>query len=127
MKATVLAVTSIFLLVAIVVPQTQHQINLGTLPTGIQIDTPKGIQVPSTAFRGFGLNPGTTPNVSYDPWLKQRADELLSLLGCYLDKNSLANEVAVEQKASLGNTGAIELRIKLLKTLAQKNVRSGCK
>jgi hypothetical protein len=60
-------------------------------------------------------------------WLEQRKEDLLDLLGCYLDKDSLANEVAAEAKGGDDALSVIETRIKLLKTLAQKNVASHCK
>ena len=35
-----------------------------------------------------------TDGSSLDPWLAKQADALLDVVGCYLDKTSLAKEVA---------------------------------
>jgi len=64
---------------------------------------------------------------SLTPWLTHRADELLDIVSCYLDKKSLKNEVALETKASSDPVHLIEVRIKLLKTLASHNAASHCK
>ncbi len=68
-----------------------------------------------------------TPGASLDSWLTQRADELLDVVGCYLDKKSLKDEVALETKTSKDPIHLIEVRIKLLKTLASHNAPSHCK
>jgi uncharacterized protein (DUF4415 family) len=64
-----------------------------------------------------------------DLWPQKQADALLDVISCYLDKPSVDKEVAMELK---GKDGAnprhqIEIRIKLLKTLAKHNATSHCK
>lgn len=64
---------------------------------------------------------------SPDPWLQQQADSLLDIIGCYLGKKSLNNEVALEKKTDSDPKHLIEVRIRLLKTLASHNTASHCK
>ena len=65
--------------------------------------------------------------VSLDAWLKGQADALLDIVQCYLDKSSMQKEVALETKDNSSSTHLIEVRIKLLKTLAMHNAASHCK
>jgi hypothetical protein len=64
---------------------------------------------------------------SGDSWLQQQAGDLLDVVGCYLPKKSLENEVAKETKISKDPKHLIEVRIRLLKTLASHNTASHCK
>jgi len=101
-------------------PQTQHQIDLphfsGTNFPQINVGTGK-VRVP------YIPSEDAMPAL----WLKQRSADLFDLLGCYLDQQSLANEVSAELKNGGEPMNVIETRIKLLKTLARKNVASHCK
>ncbi len=67
------------------------------------------------------------PDGSLDPWLQHQADALLDVVGCYLGKKSLQNEVALETKTNSDPKRLIEVRIRLLKTLASHNTASHCK
>jgi hypothetical protein len=62
-----------------------------------------------------------------DPWLQQQADALLDVVGCYLGKKSLDNEVALETKTDSDPKRLIAVRIRLLKTLASHKAASHCK
>ena len=64
---------------------------------------------------------------SLDPWLQHQADDLLDVVGCYLGKKSLQNEVVLETKTNSDPKRLIEVRIRLLKTLASHNTASHCK
>jgi hypothetical protein len=64
---------------------------------------------------------------SGDSWLQQQANDLLDVVGCYLSKKSLDNEVALETKTNSNIKRLIEVRIRLLKTLASHNTASRCK
>jgi hypothetical protein len=64
---------------------------------------------------------------SLDPWLQHQADNLLDVVGCYLGKKSLENEVALEKKTNSDPKRLIEVRIRLLKTLASHNTASHCR
>jgi len=60
-------------------------------------------------------------------WMQKQADALLEVVGCYLGKKSLDNEVAHETKIDRDPSRLIEVRIRLLKTLANHNTPSHCK
>ena len=64
---------------------------------------------------------------SGDSWMQRQADNLLDVVGCYLPKKSLDNEVAKETKLNKDTKHLIEVRIRLLKTLASHNTASHCK
>lgn len=69
----------------------------------------------------------TKSPIDLNPWLTQQAQSLLDVLGCYLKPPSLKNEVASETKNDSDPKRLIEVRIKLLKTLASHNAASHCK
>ncbi len=68
-----------------------------------------------------------TDGSSLGPWLSKQADALRDLLACYLDETSLVKEMELETKKDKTPTRLIEVRIKLLKTLASHNADSHCK
>jgi hypothetical protein len=103
---------------------TEHQIDVPRV-TDMGVDLPHSTGAwtlgGSSRYKVYALGSASPA------WLQQRSDDLLDLLGCYLDKDSVANEVAAETKNGDDLMNAIETRIKLLKTLAQKKVASHCK
>lgn len=103
---------------------TEHQIDVPHVTDmGVDVPHPTGAWTLGGSPRYKVYAPGSASPA----WLQQRSDDLLDLLGCYLDKDSLANEVSAEAKTGDDLMNAIETRIKLLKTLAQKKVASHCK
>ena len=62
-----------------------------------------------------------------DAWLQKQADALLEVVGCYLPKSALNTEVAMETRTNHDPKRLIEVRIRLLKTLASHNTKSQCK
>jgi hypothetical protein len=71
--------------------------------------------------------PDDTGNSHLNSWLKQQAEELRTLLGCYLSEKSLKDEVALETKDNSDPRHLIEVRIALLKDFAKHNAPSHCK
>ena len=127
MRLTSCALVLLLLAVTSAIAQkqtTEHQID-------VPHDINMGVDLPhSTGAWTLGGSPRYkvyVPGNASPAWLQQRSDDLLDLLGCYLDKDSLANEVSAEAKTGDDLMNAIETRIKLLKTLAQKKVASHCK
>jgi hypothetical protein len=59
-------------------------------------------------------------------WLKQQSDDLLSVVACYLDKDSVDNLTNAETEKQLDVMKSIEVRIKLLSKLAKENSSSHC-
>lgn len=59
-------------------------------------------------------------------WLKQQSDDLLSVVACYLDKDSVDNLTNAETEKQLDVMKSIEVRIKLLSKLAKENTSSHC-
>ena len=66
-------------------------------------------------------------NSHLNSWLKQQAEELRTLLGCYLSEKSLKDEVTLETKDNSDPKRLIEVRIALLKDFAKHNAPSHCK
>jgi hypothetical protein len=66
-----------------------------------------------------------TMTISAD-WLKQQSDDLLSVVACYLDKDSVDNLTNAETEKQLDVMKSIEVRIKLLGKLAKENTSSHC-
>lgn len=97
-------------------------------PPSPQEDVPKN-QKPPVASVDASIDADTADSggSALDPWLAKQADALLDVVGCYLDKTSLAKEVELETKKDKNPTRLIEVRIKLLKTLASHNAASHCK
>jgi hypothetical protein len=82
------------------------------LPQSIERSTPTNLRMP-VVLETHGCS--------------NRADDLLDVVGCYLPKKSLENEVATETKTNKDPKYLIEVRIRLLKTLASHNTASHCK
>jgi len=104
----------------------QAQTNLPTPPPektrkGDKHDNPPVVSVQIDADNSAGEGTG-----SLTPWLKTQADALLDVIHCYMDKESLQKEAEFEKKDN-SPTHLIEVRIKLLKVLAQHNTASHCK
>ncbi len=74
----------------------------------------------------FASDPGTA-GANFDAWLQKQADELRSILGCYLSEKSLKDEVTLETKNNRDPRHLIEVRIALLKDFAKHNAPSHCK
>jgi hypothetical protein len=94
----------------------------------VQVTVPPDKPAPAQTDSMIDADEGAASNsVSLNTWLTHRADELLDIVSCYLDKKSLKNELALEIKAGSDPVHLIEVRIKLLKTLASHNAASHCK
>lgn len=104
-------------------PQTQHQIDVPHNTTGVDMPKTTG----NIAQGGPPRYQIYIPQGASPTWLQQRSADLLDLLACYLDKDSLANEVAAEVKNGDDAMSVIETRIKVLKAVAQNNGKSHCK
>lgn len=85
---------------------------------------PKPAQVDSEINTDELASPDEVP----DPWPQKQADALLAIVSCYLDKPSVEKEVALELKGKDGSNPRhlVEVRIKLLMTLAKHNATSHC-
>jgi hypothetical protein len=96
------------------------------VPSPAQQNVPKDDK-PPTASVDAAISTDDEAEPSLDPWLAKQADALLDVVGCYLDKTSLAKEVALETAKDKNSIRLIEIRIKLLKTMASHNAASHCK
>lgn len=95
-------------------------------PPPPQIDVPtNGPTPPVKPASATTSDAQKTVTISAD-WLKQRSDDLSSLVACYLDKSSIDNLTKMESDEQWELTKSIEVRIKLLVKLAKENTASHC-
>jgi hypothetical protein len=62
-----------------------------------------------------------------EEWFSLQSDQLLQALACFLDKQSIDNQLAAESKKNLSAPTILAARVKLLAVLVQRNSRNHCK
>jgi hypothetical protein len=61
-----------------------------------------------------------------EEWYSLQSDQLLQALACFLDKQSIDNQLAAESKKNLSAPTILAARVKLLAVLVQRNSRNHC-
>ena len=98
------------------------------IPAVLHSDQTKG-QPPKTdgSRAEQTANVGTPRTGIAEEWFSAVSDQLLQTLACFLDKQSIDNQLAAESKKELNPPSVVAGRVKLLAVLVQKNSRNHCK